>query len=177
MDYFSIINGEFTGKGFKTHIGSYILEHNAYQEAIEAVKKYRDSRAFYSAWGLEYAFFKDREKFTPYLEKFIKDIPDIRHESVRREYGKILYTLLQSGQFVPSLEEAGILAEAVAGWATEEKAKIANKVWCFDILYLLSEQIDWCREILNDLMEKEMLSPSPGLSHRIKKIKALMGQE
>lgn len=126
--------------------------------------------AFRAAWGLDHAYTRYPEGFRPYIAGFIRSFPRITDESVKRCYSKIMGVMLRKGDCPLTGSEAEMIAETVCGWITQEKAKIANRVNCIEILYLLADRVEWVSSVLEDVLAQERLNPSPGMRSRIGKL-------
>ena len=78
--------------------------------------------------------------------------------------------MLRKGDYPLTGSEAEVIVETICGWITQEKAKIANRVNCIEILYLLADRVEWVSSVLEDVLAQERLSPSPGIRCRIRKL-------
>ena len=155
---------------FKEYMGNLILEHKLFGPIMEIARHEKGNIAFRAAWGIEYAFFKQPDSFSEFISKFITDFHKIENESVRRHYGKMMYTLLSQKRIIPDTRHAEAIAETVCTWMTAPKTKIGTKVWCLDILHLLRPHADWIAGAMEDLIAQESVSPTPGMKCRIKKL-------
>ena len=93
------------------------------------------------------------------------------NESVRRLYGKIMYILLSKKWLVPDIDTAESIAETVCHWLIASKAKIGNKIWCLNILQILNPQVKWITEVMENIIAKESISPTPGIKCAIRKLR------
>lgn len=161
---------------YPVQLGEWILLHEGFPTVMDIALGDKGPLPFRAAWGLSFACAARPERFRPYHSRFIDDFQRVSHESVRREYGKILILLLREKEITLNDETAEAIAETVCCWVTAPDAKIANKVNGLDILLRLSSCVEWVREVLRDLLEKERIDASPGMLNRIRKVEAALAR-
>ena len=82
-----------------------------------------------------------------------------------------MYILLSKKWLVPDIDTAESIAETVCQWLTESKAKIGNKIWCLNILQILNPQVEWTTEVMENIIAKESVSPTPGIKCIIRRLR------
>lgn len=152
-----------------------ILEYDCFETMMDIALGGKGPLPFRASWGISTVCLTEPHRFAPHVSRFISDFKTVTHESVRREYGKTLLFLIKKQLLKLKDSEAEAIAETVCNWVTDPKAKVANKVSCLDILAILIPQVDWSREVLQELLEKEKNDASPALLNRIRKIETKLG--
>ena len=71
--------------------------------------------------------------------------------------------LLERREYCPDRVAAEQLAETVCAWSIEPGVKLSEKVWYFSILKLLSRQVEWGGEMLQQFVEMSQADSSPGM--------------
>ena len=152
-------------------MGNLILEQNLFGLMMDIICKEKGNIAFRAAWAVEYAFLKRPDSFLNFVPQFITYFHKTENESVRRLYGKIMYILLSKKWLVPDIDTSESIAETVCHWLIASKAKIGNKIWCLNILQILNPQVKWITEVMENIIAKESISPTPGIKCAIRKLR------
>lgn len=156
---------------FNKYMGNLILEQNLFGLMMDIICKEKGNISFRAAWAVEYAFLKQPDSFLNFVPQFITYFHKTENESVRRLYGKIMYILLSKKWLVTDIDTAESIAETVCQWLTSPKAKIGNKIWCLNILQILNSQVEWITEVMENIIAKESVSPTPGMKCFIRKLR------
>ena len=164
-------------RGFGPRMGQMVYEHDLYQIAFDLAieskllplpSTERAKVAFRAAYALENAFFIAPERFSPYLNIFIKAFPMVKNRSVHRHFGKMMATLLHTKRLEPTSEQASSIAETAALWLSDSKSRVAVKIWALEILKLLTPQVDWVAELLPDAIGMLSQNPTPAIRVRLR---------
>lgn len=167
---FLLENTDRPGRKFPGWLADLIIENKMYPMMLALACHPDHKIAFRAAWGLEHAYTDYPADFKPYVAGFVRSFSRISDESVKRCYGKIMSHMLRKGDCRPTGREAEMIAETVCRWITQEKAKIANRVNCIEILHVLADRVEWVDSVLEDILVQEMIHPSPGVRSRIRKL-------
>lgn len=161
-------------------MGRMVYECDGYQMALDLATEQCESSlpraerakvAFRAAYALECAFLIAPERFTPYLNAFLKAFPTVKNRSVHRHFGKIMAILLQTKRLIPMPEQASLIAETAALWLSDPKSRVAVKVWALEIIKLLAPQVTWVAEIFPDAIGMLSIDPTPAMTVRLKRLR------
>lgn len=134
---------------------------------------------FRAAWVLEQIIFSNFQLFLPHLNHFISLFPQVKNESCKRHYAKIMQEL--SLHFISKKPNPTLLTamkqldldpvtETLFDWLIDPKTKIAVKAFCMESLYNLNTIYPWINEELPSQIDFLMKNGSPGIQSRGKKI-------
>lgn len=128
---------------------------------------------FRAAWLLENVALKFPEIFKKVLTQFLVNYESQENESAQRHFSKIAMHISEK-RWIHYYELNYIDLEkclnASFKWLIHPKTAVAIKCNCIDIIYQLSEYEDWMLEELKLILEKNLLSNSPALLSRTKKV-------
>lgn len=139
--------------------------------------------SFHSAWVLENMLTLNLEALDYYLPNLIETLPRAKNASVKRHLTKLIAIGIRRVVFkkVSKLFEREFwatnlepLEELCFKWFVDEKSKPAVKVYCMEILFLLSSREKWIAEELPHLIENQMTYGSPAFKARGKSLLTLL---
>lgn len=165
MEAEKILSGHFESD-MQTLYGSMIVDGGRWQEAIGFAMSPDPPLAFRAAWGLEWAFFKDRAGFMPHIDAFVAAFVASDNGSVHRHYAKMIAHLLKDGhRFAPDQKTA--ILEKSFDLLISPTAKVAVKGWCMQIIYMLRDTEDWIVEALESTLRNILAAPdiTPGMAN------------
>ncbi|PKP35116.1 MAG: hypothetical protein CVT98_10370 [Bacteroidetes bacterium HGW-Bacteroidetes-15] len=153
----------------------------------DAILKYTshtvDAVGFHSAWVLENMLLPNPEALDYYLPNIIEYIPLTQNESVKRHLTKLasyginrIVNRKSSRVFEREFWKINLepLEEVCFKWFVDEKTRPAVKVYCMEILYLLSTRQRWIAEELPHIIENQMTFGSPGIRSKGKTMLKLL---
>lgn len=152
-----------TGERMKWRIVKLLLRESCVAEAMELAASGRSVASFRAAWGVSGIYECDKALFLQYRDRFVSAFPRVCHHGARREYGRVMLRLLEHREYCPDRVAAEQLAETVCAWSIEPGVKLSEKVWYFSILKLLSRQVEWGGEILQQFVDMSQADSSPGM--------------
>lgn len=147
-----------------------IQEHGLIEDAMEIALEKKGSQPFRAAYALEMLFFDDPASFEPYYKRFVSDYTAIENESTMRHYGKIVVWLLKNKKLDLPCSDINSLAETACIRLVDESIKSGVKVWCMEILTLLSSKVEWVREEFPGILESLSIDPPPAIASRLRKL-------
>ncbi|BAU55004.1 hypothetical protein [Mucilaginibacter gotjawali] len=135
--------------------------------------------AFRAAGILENAFLTDPLRYEPDLEYMVSRIKEVKHESCKRHYAKIMMHItnpkalpviknkLQQIDLEPTVEQC-------FDWMIDPKVKIAVKVFASEALFNLRFRYPWIKEELAEQIHFLMRNGTPAILSRGRKLLALL---
>ena len=135
-----------------------------------SVRNEDEQIAFRAAWVIENVFFSFPKHFVPILKTFLKDYPTQKNRSVQRHYSKIAYQLTKTKPLFFTKDEINGLIDGSFDWLIDTETPVAVQCNCIDVLFNLSNQEDWIMPELQRILEQNLLSNSPAILSRTKKI-------
>ena len=142
-----------------------VLYQLATDNSLQLPKSKNKSVIFRSAYTLEYIYFNHRELFAPFIEIFCSDFSCCDNESAKRHFAKMMNDILK--YHTPTTEQIESIAEAVAGWISDPKTKVAVKIWAMSILKTLRDKVAWIDDIWDDLESVVTQNATPGILVRL----------
>jgi len=152
-----------------------IVSQYSIKQLIDLCLARKTQVAFRAAWVLEQICIEEFETFFPHFFYFAEKFVLVKNPSVKRHFGKILFYTLQQRTEKKQLEkwittDSEAVAQTLFEWLIDHKTRPAVKVWCMDILVILSKQYAWISEELTPTIESQMTEASAGFRVRGKKI-------
>ena len=144
-----------------------VLYQLATDNSLQLPKSKKQSVLFRSAYTLDYIYFNHRELFTPFVERFCSDFSSCENESAKRHFAKMMNDILK--YHTPTTEQIELIAEAVAGWISDTKTKVAVKIWAMSILKALRNKVAWIDDIWDDLESIATQNATPAILVRLKR--------
>ncbi len=130
--------------------------------------------AFHAAWVLEEICFHDFGYFLTHFNHFVEIIPDVKNDSVKRHFAKLLAFSLEQAPnekiiscWIQTNSEPA--AQTLFDWLIDPAIKPGVKVWCINALTFLAPQYEWVKEELLPTVESLLPAASPGLRAGIKR--------
>jgi|SRR6185503_3186818 len=131
--------------------------------------------AFRAAWILENVFLQDAARYEPDLDYLISRVKDIKHESCRRHYAKIVMHV--TGKKAPQairqkLEQLDLepVVEQCFDWMIDPKVRIAVKVFASEALFNLRHRYPWIAEELANQLQFLMRNGTAAIQSRGRKL-------
>lgn len=128
---------------------------------------------FRASWLLEHIEYHHPNLFKIVLKEFLLDYPNQVNESAQRCFSKILMSLsCPKGMKFYNLDYKDFEDSLSASfdWLINENTPVAIKSNCIDIIYQLYKNEDWIENELKIILEQNLLSTSPALLSRTKKV-------
>jgi hypothetical protein len=116
-------------------------------------------------------YFKNRNNILLLKEDFVELIAQIKNESAKRHFGKIVTAVLKNNLLDFSVEEFELLAQTTMLWAVAPQARVAVQIWAFEIMLLLRKRTSIEVETINALLEIFTQASSPAMRCRIRRWK------
>lgn len=127
--------------------------------------------AFRAAWLLENIVIEYPYLFEREVKDFLKCYHLQKNESAKRCFSKIAIIVLQwAALYKVSYKHFEYCLSASFDWLLNDNTSVAIKCNCIDLIYDLSHHENWILEELKPILEKNLLTDSPALLSRIKKI-------
>lgn len=125
--------------------------------------------AFRSAWLLEDVAYFHPDSFKIVVPEFLKAYPKIKNLSVKRHFTKILMLLTKSSEKSTHYDFDECL-ETTFDWLLDKETPLAVQCNAMDVIYNLSYKDDWVLEELKNILEQKLITQSPALISRSKRI-------
>ncbi|MDR3697939.1 hypothetical protein [Mucilaginibacter sp.] len=135
--------------------------------------------AFRAAWILENVFLTDPLRYEPDLEYLVSRIKEVKHESCKRHYAKIMMHITNP-KAIPviknKLQQIGLepTVEQCFDWMIDPKVKIAVKVFASETLFNLCFRYPWIKEELADQIQFLMHNGTAAIQSRGRKLLDLL---
>lgn len=160
-----------SGRDMKIRIAEFLQQEDCIAEAMDIAVRESGSEAFRAAWGISAIYETNRLWFLRYKDKFVSDFCRVNHHGVRREYGRIMLSMLKHKEYIPDRHSAENLAEIVCSWSIDPKITISEKVWTFSILKFLSRWVEWGEDMLQQLEDLCETDMSPGMRALMRRLR------
>lgn len=123
---------------------------------------------FRGAYVLEWIYFEDPSRFTPFAERFFRsDFAACTDASARRHFTKIMTHLL--GCHAPGRTSLERIADAAGEWAVDPRAKVAVRIGAVEVLKRCRDSVGWVDESWEDLLAAMEHDATPGIRCRMRK--------
>jgi len=135
--------------------------------------------AFRAAWILENLFLTDPLRYGSDLEYIISRIKEVKHESCKRHYAKIMMHITDP-KAIPVIKSKLELidmqptVEQCFDWMIDPKAKIAVKVFASEALFNLRYRYPWIKEELAEQIQFLMRNGTAAIQSRGRKLLAAL---
>lgn len=129
--------------------------------------------AFRASWTLESIAYRNPEIFLFHLSDFLSLYPTITNHSVQRCFTKIMMQLTDEKFMRKAMFKASVFDECLTvsfDWLLNPETPVAVQCNALDIIFQLSPYHDWIIEELAIILEQKLVSNSPALLSRSKKI-------
>lgn len=129
--------------------------------------------AFRASWVLEFFAHDKPELFINHLPDFLVLYPKILNQSVQRCFTKILMLLTAKKFLVAHSISPVIFDECLSAsfdWLINPKTPVAVQANALDVIFQLSPYHDWVLEELKVILQDKLVSGSPALTSRAKRI-------
>ena len=147
-----------SGRDMKIRIAEFLQQKDCIAEAMDIAVGESGSEAFRAAWGISAIYETNRLCFLRYKDKFVSDFCRVNHHGVRREYGRIMLSMLKHKEYIPDRHSAENLAEIVCSWT-------------FSILKFLSRWVEWGEDMLQQLEALCETDMSPGMRALMRRLR------
>jgi len=133
--------------------------------------------AFRSAWILENIFLTDPLRYEADLEYLISRFKEIKHESCKRHYAKIIMHITAKKAPAPIKQKLRQLdlepvVEQCFDWMIDPKILVAVKVFASEALFNLRDRYPWIKEELEEQIKFLMKNGTMAIQTRGKKLLA-----
>ena len=164
-----IENLDFSIKS-REHFSSEIL-NNPYQleEVINFLEKSEFEYSEKILAGLEFTSRKNSSILFPFSDLLIGLAGDYSGPSGKRALSKILVNYVKDPKFQLKPQQKEKIITICFNWLISEE-KVAVKVFCIEILYVLSVEHTWTNDNLKAILNKDYNSQSAGYKARARKI-------
>lgn len=129
--------------------------------------------AFRASWTLDFIAAVHTEIFLNDLSVFLKLYPTIKNLSVQRSFTKIMM-ILTEGKFMRTQNLKPIIFDdcftATFDWLLDPQTPLAVQCNAMDVVFQLSPYHDWVIDELKVILQQKLISGSPALISRSKKI-------
>ena len=133
--------------------------------------------AIRSSWILELVCLQNINYLVPEIDYFISNLDRPSDESIIRPLAKICFLIVtacysKTDNAVKSQiteQHKNKIIEVAFDWLINEH-NVANQVYAMDTLFLFGKEYDWIPTELKLVIEKQILSSSPGYQVRAKRI-------
>ena len=126
---------------------------------------------FRAAYVFEYIYLSDPEFLETRVEEFTALFPQVKGESAKRHFSKIMAHLLgriDNDKYHNQLEA---VATSCVDWVINQKVRVAVVVWAVECLLTLKARYEWLPEILDEILDNLTENPTAGMKVRLKKWK------
>jgi len=135
--------------------------------------------AFRAAWILENIFLDDPCRYETDLDYLISRIKEVKHESCKRHYAKIVMHLTgkKSPQIIQQkLQQLDLepVVEQCFDWMIDPKVKIAVKVFAAEALFNLRKRYPWIEDELGNQLKFLMRNGTAAIQSRGRKLLNLL---
>jgi hypothetical protein len=135
--------------------------------------------AFRAAWILENLFLKDPARYESDLEYIISRIKEVKHESCKRHYAKIMMHVTNPKAISVIKNKLGLIdmepvIEQCFDWMIDPKVKIAVKVFASEALFNLRSRYPWIKEELAEQITFLMHNGTAAIQSRGRKLLGLL---
>ena len=133
--------------------------------------------AFRASWVLEFAFGLNNQIFLRQLPAFLNLYPKIKNSSVQRNFTKIMIQLTEEKFMGKAKLKPSIFDESLTAtfeWLLNSETPVAVQANTLEIIFQLSAYHYWVLEELTVILEQKLISGSPALLSRSKKILRLI---
>ncbi|MFI5139105.1 MAG: hypothetical protein ACHQIM_14880 [Sphingobacteriales bacterium] len=158
---------------------SRILEeqHFALRDLIDLTFIDDKNVAFRAAWILENIFLKDPLRYEPDLSYLISGIKEVKHESCKRHYAKIMMRITaENGPAIikQKLQQIDLepVVEQCFDWMIDPKVRVAVKVFASEVLFNLRGRYPWIKEELTAEIKFLMRNGPAAIQSRGQKVLA-----
>ena len=136
--------------------------------------------AFRAAWILENVFLQDPASYEPDLEYLVSRIKEVKHESCKRHYAKIMMHITAKKSppvILQKLQQLDLepVVEQCFDWMIDPDVKIAVKVFSSEALFNLRRRYPWIEEELANQIKFLMRDGTTAIQTRGRKLLALIG--
>jgi len=133
--------------------------------------------AFRAAWILENLFLQKPESYLGDMDYLINRIPDVKNESCKRHYAKIVMHITNPKTPLPireKLKEIDLepVVEQLFDWVIDPKVRIAVKVFASEALFNMRERYPWLKEELTEQIRFQMRDGTAAIQSRGRKLLA-----
>jgi len=124
---------------------------------------------FRAAYVVEFIYFSNIQLFEQYFKQFFTLFPFVTNESAKRHFAKIMADILINGKYVATQSEYEAIASSCIDWLINKQVRVAVQIWAIECLFLLQHNVDWVKEILDDVLDNLSVSPSPAMVVRLRR--------
>ena len=131
--------------------------------------------AFRAAWILENLFLQKPESYLPDSDYLIGRIPDVKNQSCKRHYAKIVMHITHPkapSSIQQKLKETDLepVVTQLFDWLIDPKVLIAVKVFAAEALFNLRERYPWLKEELVEQIKFLMRDGTAAIQSRGRKL-------
>ncbi|OFY45093.1 MAG: hypothetical protein A2X18_14260 [Bacteroidetes bacterium GWF2_40_14] len=180
QDIITLLTADFY-EGFAEQCGKIIIEQQGVDALfglltdtivifnVAGMKKDALSRiGFRAAYALDYIYFSNNKVFDKYYQNFFFIFPLVTNESTKRHFAKVMADILAKDNYLAELADYESVASACVDWIINEKVRVAVQVWAVECLIRLKGRVGWVPDILDDILDKLSINPSPGMIVRLR---------
>jgi hypothetical protein len=134
---------------------------------------------FRAAWILENLFLKKPESYLADMDYLFSRIKDVKNESCKRHYTKIVMHITNPKAPLVIREKLGeidltSIAEQFFDWMIDPKERVAVKVFASEALFNMRHRYPWINEELKEQLQFLMRDGTPAIQSRGRKLLALL---
>ena len=136
--------------------------------------------AFRASWILEYVAITYKSIFAEIIPQFLKAYPLVKNLSVKRHFTKIMMILCKDNMLDDNNFKSGLHEKCLTAtfdWLLDPKTPLAVQCNTLDLVYNFSKQEDWISYELKVILEKNLITNSPALISRSKRILKRLNSE
>ncbi len=160
----------------KNRLGAaqWVLAHpDTFEELLEYCFGNNKELATKATWALEFIAREQLEMLFPYLDKFFKNLPEVKGHGALRACALIselicIELYLKKSQVLGDLftrEHKEILTECAFDWMITDQ-KVACQARAMTVLYFLGTEYDWIHPELQQIIENNIHKGSAGYKSR-----------
>jgi len=173
-------------EGFAEQCGTIIIEQQGIDALFElltdtvvisnvaGMKKDALSRiGFRAAYVFDFIYFSNNKAFDKYYQSFFSIFPMVTNESTKRHFARVMADILAKDNYLAELTDYESVASACVDWIINDKVRVAVQVWAVECLIRLKGRVGWVPDLLDDILDRLSINPSPGMITRLKVWRAI----
>ncbi|MFC5282666.1 hypothetical protein [Pedobacter alpinus] len=129
--------------------------------------------AFRASWVLENVADSTVNVFEEVVPQFLNAYPQIKNLSVKRHFTKIMMMLYKTNRLNEQNFNADLLEKSLTAtfdWLLDPKTPLAVQCNALDLVFDFSKKENWVLEELKVILEKKLVTNSPALKSRSKRL-------
>ncbi len=179
-DIITLLTADFY-EGFAEQCGNIIIEQQGVDAlfglltdtivvpSLSGIKKDTLTRiGFRAAYVFDFIYFSNNKAFDKYYKSFFSIFPLVTNESTKRHFARVMADILAKDNYLAELADYESVASACVDWIINEKVRVAVQVWAVECLILLKGRVGWVPDLLDDILDRLSINPSPGMIVRLR---------